>query len=84
MVVIGSFVVGRIRHDFKDFEFSPGIRGTKKEDLPKSQFAFILGTKKEDLPESQFACVESQFAYPGDKEGGPAGESVRLCGKPIR
>ena len=62
------------------------ILGTKKEDLLRAS-SLIVGTKKEDLPESKFACVESQFAYPGDKEGGPkgpAGESVRLCGEPIR
>ena len=65
------------------------ILGTKKEDLPESQFACVKsqfaypGTKKEDLPESQFVCVESQFPYPGDKEGAPAGEPVRLCGEPI-
>ena len=36
--------------------------GPEKEDLPE----LVLGTKQEDLP-------ESQLAYPGDKEGGPAG-----------
>ena len=40
--------------------------------------SIILGRKKEDLPESQFACVESQYAYAGDKEGGLAGGPVRL------
>ena len=47
--------------------------------------SLILGTKKEDLPQSQFACVESQFAYPGDtKKEKSAGEPVRLCGEAVR
>ena len=40
--------------------------------------SLILETKKEDLPESQFACVESQLAYLGNKEGGPAKRPIRL------
>ena len=44
------------------------ILGTKKEELPESQFACVESLSLEDLPESQFACA-SQFAYPGDKEG---------------
>ena len=44
----------------------------KKEDLLEGQFAYVLGTKKTDLP-------EGWLAYPGDKEGGPAGGLVRLC-----
>eukprot|EP00439_Symbiodinium_sp_Y106_P006149 s3875_g1.t1 len=56
------------------------ILGPKKEDLPESQFTCAesqFASKKEDLP-------ESQFASPGAKEGGPAGEPVRLCGEPVR
>ena len=46
------------------------ILGPKKRNCRRAS-SLILGPEKEDLP-------ESQFAYPENKEGGPAGEPVRL------